>query len=132
MRLLLSPRLSVLPALALALSFSGCTLLGLGAAAGATVGGCALLDTDNDYVVTEEELSAGLYEAWDTNDDGTLTEAEFDAGVGTRDAFSDWSGSFDDWDADGNGTLARAEFSDGAARGDSANWLDAQCDDLGL
>lgn len=136
MRFLSFFRPAVLPALVLPLvlilATSGCTLLGLGAAAGATVGGCALLDTNDDAVVTEEELSAGLHEAWDTNADGALTEAEFDAGVSTRAIFADWSGSFNDWDTDEDGTLTEAEFSSGAARSDSADWLDARCDDLGL
>lgn len=131
-----SLRSSLLPALlavALAVPFSGCTLLGLGAAAGATVGGCALLDTNDDDVVTHQELSAGLFEAWDTNDDRQLTEAEFSAGVNTRDTFAGWSGSFAEWDANDDDVLTEGEFSSGvASRDDTAAWLDARCDDLGL
>lgn len=122
----------ILP-LAFALSLSGCTLLGLGAAAGATVGGCALLDENEDDTVTEEEIAVGIHGAWDTDDDGVVSETEFDAGVETRTRYAGWSGSFADWDDDGDGALTRAEFSSGAtASGNTAAWVDARCDDLGL
>ena len=127
------PFASALLPLALLLNLSGCTLFGLGAAAGATVGGCALLDTDDDDVVTQQELSAGLFDAWDTDDDGQLTEAEFEAGVSTRNTFAGWSGSFGGWDESDDGVLTEGEFSSGvASRDDTASWLDARCDDLGL
>ena len=116
--------------LALAVPLSGCTLLGLGAA---TVGGCALLDADDDDRVTEAELSSGLFDAWDANDDGTLAEAEFDAGVERRAIFDDWSDEFDDWDENDDDALTEAEFEAGvAADDDTAAWMDRQCDDLGL
>lgn len=119
--------------LVFALSLSGCTLLGLGAAAGATVGGCALLDENEDDTVSEEEIAIGIHNAWDTDDDGVVSEAEFDAGVETRDRYAGWSGSFEDWDDDDDGALTQAEFSSGAtASGSMATWADARCDDLGL
>ncbi|HLT46299.1 MAG TPA: hypothetical protein VK002_03650 [Rubricoccaceae bacterium] len=129
------PRLPLLPALvlplALALTFSGCLALGAGAAA--AVGGCALLDRDRDDNVTEAELSAALYDDWDEDDDGRLTRAEFDAGAGARPAFAGVSGSFVAWDADDDGALTEAEFSSGVAEsGDTTDWLDAQCDEIGL
>ena len=79
----------------LAVSLTGCTLFGLGAAAGTVVGGCALLDENEDERVTQAELSTGLYDAWDTNADGELTEAEFEAGAAQRDRYAGWSGEFD-------------------------------------
>lgn len=112
---------------------SGCTLLGLGAAAGATVGGCALLDDNQDGRLTEAEFSAGLFDAWDTDDDGTVSQAEFAAGTQTSDAYAGWSGSFDAWDDNSDGTLSQAEFTDGATgSGDVTAMLDDACDDLGL
>lgn len=134
MLLLLSPRRTALAALVLpvflGLTASGCTLLGLGAAA---VGGCALLDRNHDTVVTQDELSAGLFTAWDTNDDGRLSPAEYDAGVGSRAAFADWSGAYSDWDTNDDNQLTEAEFNAGVtARGGTAGWVDAGCDDLGL
>ena len=117
--------------LSFALALSGCTLFGLGAAAGATVGGCALLDENEDDTVTEEEIAAGIHAAWDADDDGVVSEAEFDAGVETRSRYAGWSGSFDDWDEDADGALTQAEFSSGAS-GSTAAWVDARCDDLGL
>lgn len=121
----------ILP-LGLVLVFSGCTLLGLGAAAGAVVGGCSVLDTNEDEQITAEELSQGLYDSWDTNDDDALSEAEFDAGVERRDIFGDWSGNYGDWDTDDNDSLTRTEFESGVAQSDTSAWLDRQCDDLGL
>jgi hypothetical protein len=110
---------------------AGCVALGLGAAA--TVGGCALLDENDDDRVTEAELSAGLFDRWDTDDDGSLTEAEFDAGVDRGDAYDEWDDDFDDWDDDGDDVLTQAEFSDGARdSGGLANMIDDGCDDLGL
>ncbi len=126
MRTLLVPALLLflLPAL------SGCLALGLGAAA--AVGGCALLDKDQDDRVSEREFSEGLFEAWD-NGDGRLTRAEFDAGVRTSRVYASWSGSFGSWDTNGNGTLSRSEFTTGAVgSGDVAGKLDDNCDGLGL
>lgn len=112
---------------------SGCTLLGLGAAAGAAVGGCSVLDENEDDTVTEAELSAGLLEDWDENGDGELSEAEFDAGVAGSDLFDGWSGEFESWDADDDDSLSEEEFAVGVAEDeDSSEWLDRQCDDLGL
>jgi hypothetical protein len=119
----------VLP-LTLALVAPGCLAVGAGAAA---VGGCALLDRDSDEVVTEEELSLGLFEAWDDDGDGRLSEAEFEAGVASREMFAAWSDDFADWDDDADGTLTEAEFVGGASsREEAAGWLDRQCDELGL
>ncbi len=119
--------------LALIPLFAGCTLLGLGAAAGATIGGCALLDENQDDRVTEAEFSAGLFNSWDDDDDDTISRAEFSAGVATADAYAGWSGSFDSWDGDGDGVLTEAEFTDGATgSGDVTAMLDDGCDDLGL
>ena len=132
-----SLRVTFLPVLAavlaLSLTLSGCVLFGLGAAAGAAVGGCSLLDDNDDDRVTQAELSSGLFDAWDTNDNGTLTEAEFEAGTDRGDLYAGWSGDFDAWDANGNGTLSESEFRNGVASdSDTAEWLDRQCDDLGL
>lgn len=113
---------------AVALSSSGCTLLGAGAA---TVGGCALLDRDNDSAVTDAELSAGIFDRWDTDDDGRLTEAEFNAGVRSREVFAGWERNHSDWDSDDNGVLTQAEFAAGA-EGGMSGWADRRCDDLGL
>lgn len=122
----------VLP-LVLTATLSGCTLLGLGAAAGAAAGGCSLLDDNNDDTVTEAELSRGLFADWDTEGDGTLTEEEFEAGVDQRDIFGDWSGDFGAWDTDNDDTLSEEEFEAGVAEGNNtAGWVDNQCDDLGL
>jgi|GEM_PF-3653008 hypothetical protein len=124
--------LTLVLSLGMVLLFSGCALFGLGAAAGAVVGGCSVLDANEDDQVTTEELSQGLYASWDTNDDTALSETEFDRGVERRDIYSDWSGNFDDWDTDDNDTLSQAEFDSGIAQGDTSEWLDSQCDDLGL
>ncbi len=122
----------ILP-LALAAMMSGCTLLGLGAAAGATVGGCSLLDTDEDETITEAELSAGLFDTWDTNGDDALTEAEFEAGIDRSDVYEDWSGDFDSWDDDDDGVLSEPEFAAGVSESENvAQWMDSQCDELGL
>ncbi len=124
--------LLALPVL-LTFTLSGCVLLGLGAAAGAAVGGCAILDENDDDRVTEAEVSAALFDDWDTDNDNALTEAEFEAGVAQEDIFSDWSGNFDEWDADADGELSEAEYRAGVSEdGDSARWADRQCDDLGL
>ena len=131
--LLRSPLPAVVLPLALALALSGCTLLGLGAAAGAAVGGCALLDENEDDTVTAAEASSSVFNSWDTNDDARLSPAEFDAGAGSSRTYAGVSGSFNDWDTDDDGTLTRAEFSTGATTsGATADWLDARCDDLGL
>ncbi len=133
------PSLPSLPVLASSLLllfaplYAGCTLLGLGAAAGATVGGCALLDANDDDAVTEAEFSAGLFDRWDTDGDRMLTEAEFEAGTARADAYDEWDDDFDDWDDDNDGTLSSAEFVSGASdSGDVADMLDDGCDDLGL
>ena len=118
----------VLP-LVLSLTLSGCVLLGLGAAA---VGGCALLDRDNNNEVTQAELSAGLFDAWDSNNDDSLTEAEFEAGIDRRSVFAEWSGDFDAWDINDSGTVSETEFQTGVARSDTSGWADSKCDDLGL
>ena len=119
--------------LILAVTLSGCTLLGMGAAAGAGVGGCSLLDDNNDDKVTETEFSRGLFDDWETDDDGTLTEEEFEAGIDQGGIFSDWSGDFDAWDTDGDDALTEAEFEAGVAEdNNTAGWLDSQCDSLGL
>ena len=118
--------------LILPFALSGC-LLGLGAAAGATVGGCSVLDENEDERVTRAELSRGLFDAWDTDDNDVLTQAEFEGGVDRRDTFDTWSENFDDWDANGDDSLTEAEFDAGVAQDDAASaWLDDQCDDLGL
>lgn len=122
----------VLPLL-LTVSLSGCTLFGLGAAAGAVVGGCALLDENEDETVTEAELARGLFNDWNTDDDDSLTEEEFDAGIGQREIFADWSDDFDAWDADNDDAITEAEFESGVNRSElSEEWLDDQCDGLGL
>lgn len=118
--------------LALTVPLSGC-LLGLGAAAGAAVGGCSILDQNQDERVTRQELSAGLFDSWDTNDNDVLTEAEFDSGVDRADIFDPWSDNFDDWDENDDDTLTQAEFEAGVTEDDdAADWMDSQCDDLGL
>lgn len=118
--------------LVLAVSLSGC-LLGLGAAAGAAVGGCSILDENEDERITEAEFSAGLFESWDRNDDNTLSESEFEAGVDREDVFAGWSGEFDEWDTNDNGELTRMEFEAGVREDDDVpQWLDRRCDDLGL
>jgi len=118
--------------LAVSVVLSGCTLLGLGAAAGAAVGGCALLDENEDETVSAEEFSAGVFQAWDDDDDAALSEAEFDAGVAQSDAYSGWSGEFDNWDTDDGGTLSEQEFTAAVSQTDTSAWADRQCDDLGL
>lgn len=122
----------LLPA-ALTISLSGCTLLGLGAAAGAAAGGCAMLDANEDDVVTQAELSEGLFDNWDADEDGLLTEKEFDVGSQNSGAFVDSPGGFDSMDEDGNDRLTEAEFEAGvSAHSDSEQWADARCDELGL
>lgn len=122
----------VLP-IALAVSLSGCTLLGLGAAAGAVVGGCSLLDDNADDQITQSELASGIFTSWDTNEDSTLTEAEFEAGVDRSDLYADWSGDFGTWDADDDDIITASEFEAGVgADPNTANWADDRCDDLGL
>ena len=122
----------VLP-VALSVTLSGCTLFGLGAAAGAAVGGCSLLDTNQDDRITETELSRGLYDDWDADDDDALTEDEFDAGVEQREVFSDWADDFDNWDADDDDVLTENEFESGVTESaEASNWADRRCDDLGL
>ncbi len=102
-------------------------------AAGAVVGGCSLLDTDNDDTVTSDEAASGLFNAYDTDDDGTLTRSEFNAGVARGRTTSAWRGEFGGWDDDSDGLLTRAEFVDGASdSGGFDDAADATCDDLGL
>lgn len=127
------PAAAIVVPLALAVSLSGCTLLGLGAAAGAAVGGCAVLDENEDEMVTEAELSEGLFNAWDVNGDDALVEAEFEAGIERSDLYSDWSGEFDAWDTNDSGELSESEFASGVAQDENVpRWLDRRCDDLGL
>ncbi len=122
----------IVPA-ALALGLSGCTLLGVGAAAGAAVGGCALLDQNEDDRVTDAELSRALYDAWDTDADDMLTEEEFEAGIDRSDVFADWSGDFGTWDTNDSGALSESEFASGVGSVENAvQWTDRQCDKLGL
>lgn len=117
----------------LCLVLSGCTLFGLGAAAGAAVGGCALLDENQDDRVTQEELTRGVFDAWDADTDGQLTQAEFDAGVNRGTSFDAVSGDFDAWDGDGDGSLSEAEFNSGIMDNQSTlAAVDDGCDDLGL
>lgn len=113
-------------------ALSGCALFGLGAAAGAAVGGCSLLDENEDETVSAAEFSAAVFDAWDEDGDGALSEAEFDAGVATSDAYSAWSGEFGDWDADDGGTLSEQEFTGAVSQSDTSAWADRQCDELGL
>ena len=119
----------LLPSLVAAAALSGCVLLGAGAAA---VGGCALLDRNDDNTVTALEASAGLFEDWDTNGNGELSESEFAEGVDQSEAFEDWSDAFGSWDLNENGTLSDGEFRAGVTEGDPSTWADRQCDDLGL
>lgn len=122
----------VLP-VALSVTLSGCTLFGLGAAAGAAVGGCSLLDANDDDRITRTELSRGLYDDWDADDSGTLSQDEFDAGVNQRDIFSGWADDFDSWDTSGDDMLSEAEFQAGVMEtAEARNWVDRRCDDLGL
>lgn len=116
----------------LTLSLSGCTLLGLGAAAGATAGGCALLDANEDDNVTEAEVSEGLFDNWDADDNDVLSEKEFDVGAQNTGVFINSDGGFDAWDDNNDDELTRAEFADGASEGDAERWADATCDELGL
>lgn len=119
--------------LVLVTMLSGCTLFGMGAAAGATVGGCSLLDENEDEQITQAEFRTGLFDSWDTDDDGLLTEDEFEAGTGRGEVFDELSGDFEAWDDDGDDTLSESEFEAGiAASDDELAWLDRQCDDLGL
>ncbi len=132
-----SPRnafvLTLVIPLVLTMTLSGCTLLGLGAAAGATAGGCALLDTNEDDVVSEMELSAGLFDEWDSDGDGELTEKEFDVGAEASGAFTESSVSFVAWDENEDGVLSEEEFADGISeQSDTEDWADRQCDELGL
>lgn len=124
------PLWAIVVPLVMAAALSGCLLLGAGAA---TVGGCALLDENEDERVTEAEFSAGLFDTWDTDDDDALDSGEFDEGTARSDVYDDWSDDFDDWDEDGDGSLTEAEFAGGIAEDDDAvQWADRQCDDLGL
>ncbi|HEX7072216.1 MAG TPA: hypothetical protein VF190_15495 [Rhodothermales bacterium] len=122
----------VILALSIPFSIGGC-LLGLGAAAGTAVGSCALMDDNEDEIVSEAEFSRGLFDAWDVNDDLTLTEAEFDAGTARSATYDDWTDDFDDWDADDDAGISATEFDAGVTQNAMvASLLDDQCDDLGL
>lgn len=101
----------------------------LAVAAGAAVGGCALLDTDDDDTVESEEVAYGLFDRYDTDDDGALTRTEFERGTARGTVTADWAGEFDDWDENDNEVLSRSEFTDGAT---DTGAVDATCDDLGL
>lgn len=122
---------ALLPVL-LIISMSGCAAAGLGAAAGATVGGCALLDADEDETVTAEEVGAGLFAEWDADGNEILSEKEFDVGAQATGVFTDRPGGFDAWDTDGNDELTKAEFEAGVGEDDAEAWADATCDELGL
>ena len=125
--------LSLIVPLALAVSLSGCVLFGLGAAAGAAVGGCSLLDQNEDDQVTEAELTAALFDDWDANNSGSLSESEFDAGIEGGDMYAGWDGNFDNWDDDSDDNLTESEFRMGVSEdADTEAWLDSECDDLGL
>ena len=101
----------------------------LAVATGAAVGGCALLDTDDDDTVESEEVAFGLFDRYDSDDDATLTRAEFNTGISRGTVTADWRGQFDAWDDDNDGALTRSEFTDGAT---DTGAVDATCDDLGL
>ena len=128
-------RLSLL--LLLAALATGCgaadDLAVAGAAAGAVVGGCSLLDADNDDAVTSTEVANGLFARYDSNSNGVLTRAEFNAGVARGRTTAAWRGEFDGWDDNDDGLLSRPEFVD-AATGDGGldGAADDTCDDLGL
>ena len=108
-------------------------LAGATAVAGAVVGGCSLLDTDNDDAVTSDEVATGLFDRYDTDDSGVLTRAEFDAGVSRGRTTSAWRGEFGDWDSNDDDLLSRPEFVDGAdGNGGLDGAADDTCDDLGL
>ncbi len=125
------PLVTLAVSAALALQLSGC--LAAGAAAGAAVGGCALLDRNEDQRVTAAELSDGLFDAWDANDDNELSRPEFQEGVSTSPRYQSWSVEFGNWDSNADDMLARSEFRSGVGGSpDTAEWLDDQCDDLGL
>lgn len=120
-----------------AILLAGCgatdELAAAGAAAGAVVGGCSLLDTDNDDAVTSDEVARGLFSRYDTDGSGVLTRAEFDAGVARGRTVAAWRGEFGDWDSDGDDLLSRPEFVDGAnGSGGLDGAADGTCDDLGL
>ena len=122
--------LALIVPLVFAVGLSGCALLGLGAAA---VGGCALLDENEDDRVTQAEFSAGLFDSWDEDNDDSLSEAEFNDGVDRSDVYDDWSDDYGDWDSDGDESLTQAEFAAGIAAGsDREDWADRRCDELGL
>lgn len=125
------PLLTLIVSGTLALQLSGC--LAAGAAAGAAVGGCALLDANEDEQVTMAEMSDGLYDAWDTDGDSELTRDEFQAGVSQHERYQPWSVEYGNWDADDDNMLSRSEFRTGVAgQSGTESWLDDQCDDLGL
>lgn len=124
---------SLLLTIALIFSLSGCTLLGAGAVAGATAGGCAALDADEDDTVTAAEVSEGLFNDWDADNNGVLSEKEFDVGAQATGVFTDRDGGFDAWDTDDNNELTEDEFEAGVTESSGAEqWADATCDDLGL
>ncbi len=121
-----------IPVMPLALSLSGCTLLGVGPSAGAAVGGCALLDDNEDDRVTAAEVSEALFDDWDADENGVLSEKAFDVGAQNTGAFTDNDGGFDAWDTDNDDELTRDEFDTGISEIDAERWADATCDDLGL
>lgn len=127
-------RLSLLLSALVAFGLSGCGSADeLAVAAGAAVGGCALLDTNDDSQISEDETAYALFDNYDTDDDGTVSRAEFDAGVARGTATASFRGEFDDWDSDDDGLLTRGEFADGAtATGDLVGVADASCDEIGL
>jgi hypothetical protein len=119
---------------ALLLVLSGCSAtdeLALGAAG--TIGGCALLDTNDDEAIGGDEAATVLFTRYDSDNDGMLTRAEFSAGVNRGTATRGLANKFGDWDDDSNGMLTRVEFVDGAGDDDSfVGIADAGCDEIGL
>jgi hypothetical protein len=105
----------------------------LAVAAAGAVGGCALLDTDDDDEVSSEEAAYGLFDLYDEDEDGVVTRAEFRVGVARSPSTADFGGSFDDWDANNDGALTRPEFVDGAVGSDGiVDVADSSCDEIGL
>lgn len=124
----------VLPLALALLSLAGCGSADeLAVAAAGAVGGCALLDTDDDDEVSSEEAAYGLFDAYDGDNDGVVTRDEFRVGVARGPATADFGGSFDDWDDDNDGALTQPEFVDGAVGSDGfVDVADSGCDEIGL
>jgi hypothetical protein len=125
-------RLFALVLLSLTLSACGGTEELL-AGAVATVGGCALLDTNDDEAIGGDEAANALFTRYDTNNDAMLSRAEFDTGIARGRATAELRGKFGDWDDNNDAMLSRTEFVDGAGDDDSfVGIADAGCDELGL